>query len=143
MQVFLDPCGKKILDEWQLERAAPNNYIASMSRATYRSAPRETSPRHRRAAATTARSAVHHLASEEIRPMTNTFLEKLHTGYSQTIELEGSPIVEEKSQFQNIRIFDSKRNGRVLVLDDIVQLTTRDECHRARARDRCACCQRS
>lgn len=60
--------------------------------------------------------------------MTNTFLEKLHTGYSQTIELEGSPIVEEKSQFQNIRIFDSKRNGRVLVLDDIVQLTTRDEC---------------
>lgn len=60
--------------------------------------------------------------------MTNTFLEKLHPGYAQTIELTGTPIVEEKSQFQNIRIFDSKRNGRVLVLDDIVQLTTRDEC---------------
>ncbi|MEQ1753761.1 MAG: polyamine aminopropyltransferase [Micropepsaceae bacterium] len=59
---------------------------------------------------------------------TNTFLEKLHSGFSQTIELSGSPIVEEKSQFQNIRIFDSMRNGRVLVLDDIVQLTTRDEC---------------
>ncbi len=60
--------------------------------------------------------------------MTNAFLEKLHPGYSQTIELDGAPIVEEKSRFQNIRIFNSKRNGRVLVLDDIVQLTTRDEC---------------
>lgn len=60
--------------------------------------------------------------------MANTFLEKLHPGFSQTIELSGAPIVEEKSQFQSIRIFDSKRNGRILVLDDIVQLTTRDEC---------------
>lgn len=60
--------------------------------------------------------------------MANTFLEKLHPGFSQTIELSGAPIVEEKSQFQSIRIFDSTRNGRVLVLDDIVQLTTRDEC---------------
>jgi len=60
--------------------------------------------------------------------MANAFLEKLHPGFSQTIELEGAPIVEEKSRFQNIKIFDSKRNGRVLVLDDIVQLTTRDEC---------------
>ncbi len=60
--------------------------------------------------------------------MANSFLEKLHPGYSQTIELSGAPIVEEKSQFQSIKIFDSVRNGRVLVLDDIVQLTTRDEC---------------
>jgi spermidine synthase len=60
--------------------------------------------------------------------MANTFLEKLHPGFSQTIELEGAPIVQEKSRFQDIKIFDSKRNGRVLVLDDIVQLTTRDEC---------------
>jgi spermidine synthase len=60
--------------------------------------------------------------------MTNTFLEKLHPGFAQTIEIEGKPIVSEKSRFQNIQIFDSKRNGRVLVLDDIVQLTTRDEC---------------
>jgi spermidine synthase len=60
--------------------------------------------------------------------MANAFLEKLHPGFSQTIELEGAPIVEQKSRFQNIKIFDSKRNGRVLVLDDIVQLTTRDEC---------------
>jgi len=60
--------------------------------------------------------------------MANAFLEKLHPGFSQTIELEGAPIVQEKSRFQDIKIFDSKRNGRVLVLDDIVQLTTRDEC---------------
>ncbi len=60
--------------------------------------------------------------------MANSFLEKLHPGYAQTIELSGAPIVEEKSQFQSIKIFDTQRNGRVLVLDDIVQLTTRDEC---------------
>jgi spermidine synthase len=67
-------------------------------------------------------------AAQESTPMANTFLEKLHPGFSQTIELEGAPIVQEKSRFQDIKIFDSKRNGRVLVLDDIVQLTTRDEC---------------
>lgn len=64
----------------------------------------------------------------ELTPMANSFLEKLHPGYAQTIELAGAPIVEEKSQFQSIKIFDTQRNGRVLVLDDIVQLTTRDEC---------------
>lgn len=60
--------------------------------------------------------------------MANTFLEKLHPGFMQTIELSGTPIVQEKSRFQEIKIFDTKRNGRVLVLDDIVQLSTRDEC---------------
>lgn len=60
--------------------------------------------------------------------MADNFLEKLHPGFMQTIELAGKPIVQEKSRFQDIKIFDSKRNGRVLVLDDIVQLSTRDEC---------------
>ena len=54
--------------------------------------------------------------------MANTFLEKLHPGFSQTIEIEGKPLVQEKSQFQDIKIFDSKRNGRVLVLDDILEI---------------------
>src|SRR5206468_9900227 len=36
-------------------------------------------------------------------------------------------IAEEKSPFQRIAIFDTVANGRVLVLDDIVQITTRDE----------------
>src|SRR5579864_215547 len=43
------------------------------------------------------------------------------------MELRGEPIAEEKSQYQRIQIFDSVANGRVMVLDDIVQITTRDE----------------
>lgn len=60
--------------------------------------------------------------------MSETFTEKLHPGYAQMMELAGKPVAAEKSQFQDIRIFDTARNGRVLVLDDIVQLSTRDEC---------------
>src|SRR5215469_11638661 len=59
--------------------------------------------------------------------MTNPFKERLHKGYAQTMELSGAPLAEEKSQYQRIQIFDTVANGRVLVLDDIVQLTTRDE----------------
>jgi spermidine synthase len=60
--------------------------------------------------------------------MSNTFTEKLHPGYGQQMEIEGKLIAHEKSQFQDIKIFDTKRNGRVMVLDDICQITTRDEC---------------
>ena len=59
--------------------------------------------------------------------MPTSFKERLHRGYAQTIELSGPPLAEERSKYQRIRIFDSVTNGRVLVLDDIVQLTTRDE----------------
>jgi spermidine synthase len=59
--------------------------------------------------------------------MAMSFKERLHTGYAQSMELRGKPIAEEKSQFQRIKIFDSVANGRVMVLDDIVQITTRDE----------------
>ncbi|HEY2447176.1 MAG TPA: polyamine aminopropyltransferase [Rhizomicrobium sp.] len=59
--------------------------------------------------------------------MPRSFKERLHKGYAQTMELSGAPLAEEKSQYQRIRIFDTVANGRVLVLDDIVQLTTRDE----------------
>ena len=59
--------------------------------------------------------------------MPTSFKERLHKGYAQSMELCGKPIVEEKSQFQRIKIFDSVANGRVMVLDDIVQITTRDE----------------
>jgi spermidine synthase len=55
------------------------------------------------------------------------FKERLHKGYAQSMELAGKPIVEEKSRYQRIKIFDSVANGRVMVLDDIVQITTRDE----------------
>ena len=59
--------------------------------------------------------------------MPASFKERLHKGYAQSMELRGKPIAEEKSQFQRIQIFDSVANGRVMVLDDIVQITTRDE----------------
>ncbi|HEY0281299.1 MAG TPA: polyamine aminopropyltransferase [Rhizomicrobium sp.] len=57
----------------------------------------------------------------------NHFKERLHKGYAQAMELVGKPLAEEKSRYQRIKIFDTVANGRVLVLDDVVQLTTRDE----------------
>ena len=54
------------------------------------------------------------------------FRERLHKGYAQSMELTGA-VAEEKSAYQRIAIFDTVANGRVLVLDDIVQITTRDE----------------
>jgi spermidine synthase len=61
------------------------------------------------------------------KDMASEFKERLHKGYAQTMELSGAPLAEEKSRYQRIRIFDTVANGRALVLDDIVQLTTRDE----------------
>ena len=59
--------------------------------------------------------------------MAMSFKERLHKGYAQSMELAGKPLAEEKSQYQRIRIFDTVANGRVMTLDDIVQITTRDE----------------
>jgi len=59
--------------------------------------------------------------------MAKVFRERLHKGYAQTLEIAGKPLVEEKSRYQRIRIFDTVNNGRVMTLDDIVQITTRDE----------------
>jgi spermidine synthase len=53
--------------------------------------------------------------------------ERLHKGYAQVMELVGAPLVDQKSQYQRIKIFDTVANGRVMTLDDIVQITTRDE----------------
>jgi len=58
---------------------------------------------------------------------TSSFKERLHKGYAQVMELSGKPLVDEKSQYQRIKIFDTPNNGRVMTLDDIVQITTRDE----------------
>jgi len=54
------------------------------------------------------------------------FIERLHKGYAQSMELT-SVVAEETSRYQRIKIFDTIANGRVMVLDDIVQITTRDE----------------
>lgn len=57
----------------------------------------------------------------------NGFKERLHKGYAQVMELAGPPLADEKSRYQRIKIFDTVANGRVMTLDDIVQITTRDE----------------
>lgn len=53
------------------------------------------------------------------------FTETIHQGYRQSFEVT-QWLVDEQSPFQRIRIFDTPRNGRVLALDDIVQITSRD-----------------
>src|ERR1700743_2570037 len=58
---------------------------------------------------------------------TGSFKASLPKGYAQVRKLSGKPLVDEKSQYQRIKIFDTPNNGRVLTLDDIVQITTRDE----------------
>jgi spermidine synthase len=52
--------------------------------------------------------------------------ERLHKGYAQAMEVT-QVLADERSQFQHIRIFDTVANGRVMTLDDIVQITSRDE----------------
>jgi spermidine synthase len=61
-----------------------------------------------------------HKASDELQ------VERLHKGYAQAMEVT-KVLADEKSQFQHIRIFDTVANGRVMTLDDIVQITSRDE----------------
>ena len=58
--------------------------------------------------------------------MATTFTKTLHAGYAQTITLKDEMLVDEQSPFQNVKFFDTERNGRVLVLDGNVQTTTRD-----------------
>jgi spermidine synthase len=56
----------------------------------------------------------------------STVKERLHKGYAQAMDVT-RVLADEKSRYQHIRIFDSVANGRVMTLDDIVQITTRDE----------------
>jgi spermidine synthase len=55
------------------------------------------------------------------------FSERLHRQYWQSIAIDGALLASERSAFQHIEIFDSPQNGRVLALDRIIQLTSRDE----------------
>ena len=52
--------------------------------------------------------------------------ERLHKGYAQSMQVT-KVLADEKSKYQHIRIFDTVANGRVMTLDDIVQITDRDE----------------
>src|ERR1700744_6469447 len=56
----------------------------------------------------------------------NSVKERLHKGYAQSMQVT-KVLADEKSQYQHIRIFDTVANGRVMTLDDIVQITDRDE----------------
>ena len=53
-------------------------------------------------------------------------VERLHKGYAQAMQIT-KMLVDERSKFQHIKIFDTVANGRVMTLDDIVQITDRDE----------------
>lgn len=59
--------------------------------------------------------------------MNPTIKEQLHDGWNQSFDVDGQMIVDQKSDFQHVQIFDNRLVGRVLVLDGIVQLTERDE----------------
>jgi len=58
--------------------------------------------------------------------MTNWREEKLHSAWRARFEVSNL-VYEEKSEFQNIVVFDNENYGRILMIDGIVQLSTRDE----------------
>jgi spermidine synthase len=60
------------------------------------------------------------------KPSDDLQVERLHQGYAQSMQIT-KVLADEKSKFQHIRIFDTVANGRVMTLDDIVQITSRDE----------------
>ena len=52
--------------------------------------------------------------------------ERLHKGYAQSMDIT-KVLADERSPYQRIKIFDTVANGRVMALDDIIQITSRDE----------------
>lgn len=59
--------------------------------------------------------------------MATIFSETLHQGYGQHMEVAGDMLVNQRSEFQHIQIFDTESLGRVMTLDGVVQITERDE----------------
>ncbi len=55
-----------------------------------------------------------------------TFKEKLHIGLNQEIKIKNR-LINKKSNFQKIEIFDTVSYGRVLTLDGVIQVTEKDE----------------
>lgn len=57
------------------------------------------------------------------------FFEKNQQWPGQAFGLEVDDVlVDKKTKFQHLTVFDSKTWGRVLTLDGVIQLTERDEC---------------
>lgn len=59
--------------------------------------------------------------------MTSRFTETLHSGYAQSMDIQGEMLVDVQSEFQHIQIFDTPCYGRTMALDGVVQITERDE----------------
>jgi spermidine synthase len=55
--------------------------------------------------------------------------EEFEIGYAQSLTVESPPIASIKSAYQSIDVYNSKHYGKVLVLDDNLQLTERDASH--------------
>lgn len=55
------------------------------------------------------------------------FIEKCNEKFGFIVELEGQLIHQEKTDFNEIVVFDNKMFGRVMMLNDSIQLTTFDE----------------
>ena len=54
------------------------------------------------------------------------FFEQLHKGYTQAFEID-EVVADRRSAFQHILLFRSRMHGLVLMLDNVVQFTERDE----------------
>ena len=54
------------------------------------------------------------------------FVESLHENYKLMVSLS-SMIYQGKTNYQNVKIFQNDSLGKVLVLDEIIQLTEADE----------------
>ena len=58
--------------------------------------------------------------------MVSTFKEKLYRDLYLEIKIK-KILINKKSKFQEIKIFDTQTYGRVLTLDGIIQITEKDE----------------
>jgi spermidine synthase len=58
--------------------------------------------------------------------LTDWIAETLHSGYQQRFEVS-KVLFSEKTEFQDMVIFENEKFGRVLVLDGVIQTTERDE----------------
>lgn len=49
-------------------------------------------------------------------------------GQATSLEIKGNLLHDKQSKFQHVQVFDSVSNGKVLILDDVIQVTEKDEC---------------
>lgn len=59
--------------------------------------------------------------------MPKTVTERLHKGYTQSMQISGEPLADERTRYQRVKIVDTVANGRIMTLDSIIQISTHDE----------------